>query len=78
MSASRVAYVVGDEVSRIILIVTGEFSNNADQQGYGNKNVQLFLGVVVELRKATISWSCMSVRLSVRIEQLGSHWMDLH
>jgi hypothetical protein len=35
----------------------------------------LFLGALAKLRKATISF-VMSVRLSVRMEQLGSHWTD--
>ena len=34
-----------------------------------------FLGAVEELRKATISF-VMSLRLSVHMEQLGSHWTD--
>jgi hypothetical protein len=36
-----------------------------------------FLGEFSELRKATISF-VMSVRPSVRKEQLGCHWRDLH
>ena len=35
-----------------------------------------FLGAFAKLRKATISF-IMSVRLSVRMEQLGSQWTDL-
>jgi hypothetical protein len=35
------------------------------------------LGAFVNLRKATISF-IMSVRPSVRVEQLGSHWTDFH
>jgi hypothetical protein len=35
------------------------------------------LGAFAKLRKATISF-VMSVRLSVRMEQLGSHWTDFH
>jgi hypothetical protein len=38
------------------------------------KNGQ-FLGAFVKLRKATISF-VMSVCLSVRMQQLGSHWQD--
>jgi hypothetical protein len=34
-------------------------------------------GAVAKLRKATISF-VMSVRLSVRMLQLGSHWMNFH
>ena len=37
----------------------------------------VFLGAFVKLRKATISF-VMSVRPSVRLEQLGSHWTDFH
>jgi len=36
-----------------------------------------FLGAFAKLRKAIISF-LMSIRLSVRIEQLGSHWTDFH
>ena len=36
-----------------------------------------FLGAFAKLRKATISF-VMSVRPSVRLEQLGSHWRDFH
>jgi hypothetical protein len=36
-----------------------------------------FLDSFAKLRKATISF-LMSVRLSVRMEQLGSHWADFH
>jgi len=36
-----------------------------------------FLGEFAKLRKATIS-IVVSVRLSVRMEQLGSHWTDFH
>jgi hypothetical protein len=39
------------------------------------------LGVFVKLRKATIGFVmavCPSVRPSVRMEQLGSHWTDFH
>jgi hypothetical protein len=36
-----------------------------------------FLGAFAKLRKATVSF-VMSVRLSVRMEQLGSHWTDFH
>jgi len=33
------------------------------------------LGALVKLRKATCASSCLN--LSVRMEQLGSHWMDI-
>jgi hypothetical protein len=36
-----------------------------------------FLGAFAKLRKATISF-VISVRLPVRMEQLGSHWTDFH
>ena len=39
--------------------------------------VYVFLGAFATLRKATISF-VMSVRLSVRMEQLGSHWTGFH
>jgi hypothetical protein len=35
------------------------------------------LGAFTKLREASISF-VMSVRLSVRTEQLGSHWTDFH
>jgi hypothetical protein len=35
------------------------------------------LGAFAKLRKATISF-VMSVRLSIRTEQLGSQWKDFH
>ena len=42
----------------------------------------LFLGGFIKLLKATISFVmsavCLSVCLSVRIQHLSSHWMDLH
>jgi len=36
-----------------------------------------FLGAFAIVQKATISFA-MSVRLFVRMEQLGSHWTDFH
>jgi hypothetical protein len=36
-----------------------------------------FLGAFAKLRKAIISF-VVSVCLSVRVEQLGSHWKDFH
>jgi len=36
-----------------------------------------FLGAIAKLRKVTISFA-KSVRLSVHMEQLGSHWTDFH
>jgi hypothetical protein len=35
------------------------------------------LGAFAKLQKATDSF-VMSIRLSVRMEQLGSHWTDFH
>ena len=45
--------------------------------------VRLFLGAFAKFRKATIchvtSLSvCLSMRLSVCMEQLGSHWPEFH
>ena len=40
-------------------------------------NNALFLGAFAKLLKATISF-VTSVCLSVRMEQLGSHWTDFH
>ena len=37
----------------------------------------MFLGFFADLRKATVR-SFVYVRLSVRMEKLGSHWMDFH
>jgi hypothetical protein len=39
--------------------------------------MERFLGLFAELRIATLSF-IMSVRLSVHMEQLGSHWTDFH
>jgi hypothetical protein len=36
-----------------------------------------FLGAFAKLRKATVSFVA-SVRPSVRMQQLGSHWKDIH
>jgi hypothetical protein len=36
-----------------------------------------FVGAFAKLRKAIISY-VMAVRLSVGMEQLGSHWTDFH
>jgi len=49
-----------------------------DKCGFHHLLVFLFsslLGAFAKLRKATISF-VMSVRLSVRLEQLGSQWTD--
>jgi len=37
----------------------------------------IILGMFAKLRKATVSY-VMSVRLSVRMEQLGSNWTGFH
>jgi len=49
------------------------------------KNGPQFLGPLVKLRKATLSfvipvrpYVSLSVHLSVRMEQLGFHWTDFH
>jgi hypothetical protein len=39
--------------------------------------LQAFLSAFAESRKAAINF-IVSVRLSVRMEQLGSHWLDFH
>jgi hypothetical protein len=36
-----------------------------------------FLGAFAKLRKAALSF-VMSIRLVVRMQQLGSHWTDFH
>jgi len=41
------------------------------------QQARLFLGAFAKLLKATISF-IMSVRPSIRMEQLGSHWMVRH
>jgi len=42
----------------------------------------LFLGAFAKLQKATVSFVmsavCLSACLSVRMEHLSSHWMELH
>ena len=38
----------------------------------------MFLGVFAKLRKRLLISSCLSVRVPVRMEQLGSHWTDFH
>jgi hypothetical protein len=43
----------------------------------GTHVVNIFLGMFADVRKATISFFVV-VRLSVRMEQRGSHWMDFH
>jgi len=42
-----------------------------------HKEVGKFLGAFAELRKATVSFF-MTVRPSVRMEQLGCHWTDFY
>jgi hypothetical protein len=37
-----------------------------------------FLGVFTKLKKRPLASSCLSVRLSVGMEQLDSIWKDLH
>ena len=43
---------------------------------FQNKPSLVLLGALAKLRKATIRF--VSVRLSVRMEQFGSHWTDFH
>jgi hypothetical protein len=43
---------------------------------YCNNALYQVLGVSAKLRKWLLPSSCLSVRPSVRIAQLGSHWMD--
>ena len=38
----------------------------------------MFLGAFAKLRKRLLISSCLSVRLPVRMEQLGPHWTDFH
>jgi hypothetical protein len=40
-------------------------------------NICLFLGAFAKMQKATVSFA-LSVCLSVRMEQLSSHWAGLH
>ena len=42
-----------------------------------SRKLGLLLGAFAELRKATISF-VMSVRSSVLVGKLGSHWTDFH
>ena len=46
-----------------------------------NGQNRLPCGTFTKLQKATISFvmsACLSVRLSIRMEQLCSHWTDFH
>jgi len=43
----------------------------------GSRKICLLLSAFAKLRKAALNF-VMSVRLSVRMEQLGSHWTDFH
>jgi hypothetical protein len=47
-----------------------------------NQHVITFSGAFAKLRKAIISFvisvRCLFIRLSVLMEQLGSHWADFH
>ena len=48
---------------------------------YFKLKISLFLDAFANLGKTTFSFVlsvCLSVRPSVRIEQLGSHWTDFH
>jgi hypothetical protein len=48
--------------------------NYSDAKGF---KIPLSVDAFTKFRKATISF-IMSVRLFVRMEQLGSHWTDLY
>ena len=37
-----------------------------------------FPGAVADYEKRLLASSCLSVRVSVRMKQLGSRWTDLH
>jgi hypothetical protein len=52
-------------------------SQNKHQLFPNTQITDCFLGAFAKLRKATISF-VMSVHLSVRMEQLGSHLTDFH
>jgi len=51
--------------------------NNNQYSGLRRAEVHAFLGVFAKFPKATISFF-KSVRTCVRVEQLDSHWTDLH
>jgi hypothetical protein len=60
------------------------FRNNELHVSLSGKSVRedrstqdAFLGVFTKLRGATISF-VVTVRLPVRMEQLGCHWTDFH
>ena len=54
-------------------------ANQLKCHAYNNIRAQFnsYLGAFAKLRKSAVSF-VMSVRLSVRTEQFGSHWTDLH
>ena len=52
-------------------------SQNKHQLFPNTQFTDCFLGAFAKLQKATISF-VMAVHLSVRMEQLGSHWTDFH
>jgi hypothetical protein len=37
-----------------------------------------FLGAFAKFEKQLLASPCLSVRPSIRMEQLGSHWTDFH
>jgi hypothetical protein len=41
-------------------------------------NSGAFLGALAKLRKANLASPCLSVRPSLSMKQLGSHWTDFH
>jgi len=58
-------------VSEAIVLLTRMCLHGMDRESF------TFLGAFGKLRKATRSF-VISVRPSVRMEQLGTHWTDCH
>ena len=59
------------------LLCDGSLKSRVDYKQCSTLARDAFLGAFTKLRKATISF-VMSVRLSFRVEQLGSHWTEFH
>jgi len=49
-----------------------------EQSSAARHTVIVFSLALAKLRKANLASSCLSVRPSARMEQLGSHWTDFH
>jgi hypothetical protein len=64
-------------VHRHLFYWTWEMMTEMWKTAYSFKGQASFVGAFVKLRKATISF-VMSVRLSVSMERLGSHWTQFH